>query len=150
MITRAHERLPLPLLITGVAGVAGYNAYHYFRERYPGQVLAIRQEDNWPLTGDTVIPCNAEDRGRLQALFDEYQFRSVLNCAGNCALRACELDTRLAWRTNVEGLINLLSIIVERDGAAGASFNRLGVFGRPGRGISGDWGRERHGSLRIC
>jgi dTDP-4-dehydrorhamnose reductase len=105
----------LPLLITGVAGVAGYNALHYFRKRYPGQVIAIRQEDNWPLTGEGIIPCNAEDHGRLRALFDEYKFGSVLNCAGNCALRACELDTRLAWRTNVEGLINLLSIIVERD-----------------------------------
>jgi dTDP-4-dehydrorhamnose reductase len=39
----------------------------------------------------------------------------VLDCAGNCALRACELDSRLAWRTNVEGLINLASIIVDRD-----------------------------------
>jgi dTDP-4-dehydrorhamnose reductase len=38
----------------------------------------------------------------------------VLNCAGNCALRACELDSRLAWRTNVEGLVNLLSLVVER------------------------------------
>jgi dTDP-4-dehydrorhamnose reductase len=102
-------------LITGVAGVAGYNALAYFRARYPGQVIAIRQEDNWPLTGDGIIPCNAEDHNRLRALFDEYQFQSVLNCAGNCALRACELDSRLAWRTNVEGLINLLSIIVERD-----------------------------------
>lgn len=115
MITRAHEPISLPLLITGVAGVAGYNAFHYFRARYPGQVIAIRQEDNWPLTGEGVVPCNAEDHGRLRALFDEHQFRSVLNCAGNCALRACELDSRLAWRTNVEGLINLLSIIVERD-----------------------------------
>jgi dTDP-4-dehydrorhamnose reductase len=106
---------PLPLLITGVAGVAGYNALDYFRQRYPGQVVAIRQEDNWPLTSDGIIPCNAEDHGRLKALFDEYQFGSVLNCAGNCALRACELDTRLAWRTNVEGLINLLSIVVERE-----------------------------------
>jgi dTDP-4-dehydrorhamnose reductase len=115
VITRAHESVPLPLLITGVAGVAGYNAFHYFRSRCPGQVVAIRQEDNWPLTGDGIIPCNAEDHGRLRALFDQYQFQSVLNCAGNCALRACELDSRLAWRTNVEGLINLLSIIVERD-----------------------------------
>jgi dTDP-4-dehydrorhamnose reductase len=48
-------------------------------------------------------------------LFDQYKFQSVLNCAGNCALRACELDSRLAWRTNVEGLVNLLSIVVERD-----------------------------------
>jgi dTDP-4-dehydrorhamnose reductase len=95
--------------------VAGYNAFHYFRARYPGQIVAIRQEDNWPLHGEGVIACNAEDHPRLRALFDEYQFQSVLNCAGNCALRACELDSRLAWRTNVEGLINLLSIIVERD-----------------------------------
>jgi dTDP-4-dehydrorhamnose reductase len=115
VITRANESIPLPLLITGVAGVAGYNALHYFRARYPGQVVAIRQADNWPLSGDGIVACDAEDHTRLRALFDEYQFQSVLNCAGNCALRACELDSRLAWRTNVEGLINLLSIAVERD-----------------------------------
>lgn len=115
MIRPAIDNIPLPLLITGVAGVAGYNAHHYFRERYPSQVFAIRQADNWPLVGDGVIPCDAEDHDRLRALFDEYRFQSVLNCAGNCALRACELDSRLAWRTNVEGLINLLAIAVERD-----------------------------------
>jgi dTDP-4-dehydrorhamnose reductase len=115
VIARAQEPVPLPLLITGVAGVAGYNALHYFRARYPGQVIAIRQEDNWRLAGEGIIACNAEGHTRLRALFDQYQIQSVLNCAGNCALRACELDSRLAWRTNVEGLINLLSIIVERD-----------------------------------
>jgi dTDP-4-dehydrorhamnose reductase len=115
VIKPIHERIPLPLLITGVAGVAGYNALDYFRRRYPGQVFAIRQEDNWRLVGEGVVACDAEDQLKLKALFDEYQFRSVLNCAGNCALRACELDSRLAWRTNVEGLINLLSIIIERD-----------------------------------
>jgi dTDP-4-dehydrorhamnose reductase len=115
VITRINEPIPLPLLITGVAGVAGYNALDYFRRRYPGQVVAIRQEDNWPLTGEGIVACDAEDHLRLRALFDEYKFAAVLNCAGNCALRACELDSRLAWRTNVEGLTNLLSIIVERN-----------------------------------
>jgi dTDP-4-dehydrorhamnose reductase len=115
VITRSNEPIPLPLLITGVAGVAGYNAFDYFRTRYPGQVIAIRREDNRRLIGDGVVPCDAENHHRLRALFDQHEFRSVLNCAGNCALRACELDTRLAWRTNVEGLTNLLSIIVERD-----------------------------------
>lgn len=115
MIQAARDPLSLPLLITGVAGVAGYNALAYFQTRYPGQVIAIRQEDNWRLMGDGIVACNAEDPKRLRALFEQYQFGSVLNCAGNCALRACELDTRLAWRTNVEGLLNLLSIVVERD-----------------------------------
>ncbi|MGI9429046.1 MAG: SDR family oxidoreductase [Bythopirellula sp.] len=106
---------PLPLLITGVAGVAGYNALDYFQAKYPGQVIGIRQQDNWRLTRPGVEACNAEDRDTLQRLFDRHQFRSVLNCAGNCALRACELDSRLAWRTNVEGLLNILSIIADRD-----------------------------------
>ncbi len=107
--------LPLPLLITGVAGVAGYNAFDYFSQRYPGGVVGIRQSDNWKLSAPGIVACDAEDRGELSRLFDHWQFGSVLDCAGNCALRACELDTRLAWRTNVEGLINLASIIAESD-----------------------------------
>jgi dTDP-4-dehydrorhamnose reductase len=105
----------LPLLVTGVAGVAGYNALAYFSRRYPGQVVGIRQADNWPLSGANVVACDAEDRAELLRLFDKWRFRSVLDCAGNCALRACELDSRLAWRTNVEGLVNLASIIADRD-----------------------------------
>ena len=111
----ATADFPLPLLITGVAGVAGYNAFAYFSQRFPGQVAGIRQADNWPLRGDNIVACDAEDRAELVRLFDQWQFRSVLDCAGNCALRACELDSRLAWRTNVEGLVNLASIIADRD-----------------------------------
>ena len=115
MTIQSLPQPPLPLLITGVAGVAGYNALDYFQAKYPGQVIGIRQENNWPLTRGGVEACNAEDRETLSKLFDRYQFRSVLNCAGNCALRACQLDTRLAWRTNVEGLLNILSIIADWD-----------------------------------
>jgi dTDP-4-dehydrorhamnose reductase len=102
---------PLPLLITGIAGVAGYNALAYFRSRYPGQVVGIRQRDNFRLVGDGVAACDAEDRDELARLFDKHGFRSVLDCAGNCALRACELDPDLARRINVEGVQNLLAVI---------------------------------------
>jgi len=106
---------PLPLLITGVAGVAGYNALGYFAARYPGQVIGIRQRDNWPLSGDGVVACNAEDADELARLFDEHQFRSVLNCAGNCALKSCELDPAMASKINVSGVDNLLSVIASTD-----------------------------------
>lgn len=105
----------LPLLITGIAGVAGYNALEYFQKRYPGQVVGIRQQDNWRLQGPGIEACNAEDPVGLAQLFDRYQFRSVLDCAGNCALRACELDPALAWRINVDGVRNLLSCLRGRD-----------------------------------
>jgi dTDP-4-dehydrorhamnose reductase len=110
-----NVEVPLPLLVTGVAGVAGYNALDYFARRHPGQVVGIRQADNWRLRGPHLVACDAEDRRSLLALFDRWRFRSVLDCAGNCALRACELDSRLAWRTNVEGLINLASIVCDRE-----------------------------------
>ncbi len=115
MIHRPSYQPKLPLLITGVAGVAGYNALAYFQAKYPGQVIGIRQQDNWPLSGEGIVACNAEDNAELGQLFDRYEFASVLNCAGNCDLRACELDTRLAWRINVEGVVNLLSVLAERD-----------------------------------
>lgn len=105
---------PLPLLVTGIAGVAGYNALAYFSQRYPGQVIGIRQQDNWRLAGENIVSCNAEDADGLARLFDQHPFASVLNCAGNCALRACELDPPLAWRTNVEGVRNLLEVLEGR------------------------------------
>jgi len=106
--------LPLPLLITGVAGVAGYNALAWFQACYPGRVIGIRQADNWRLSGPGIVACNAEDQAALERLFDEHRFAAVLDCAGNCALRACELDPELAWRINVEGVENLLRVIERR------------------------------------
>jgi dTDP-4-dehydrorhamnose reductase len=101
---------PLPLLVTGISGVAGYNVLPYLQARYPGQVIGIRQRDNWRLSGPRIEECNAEDRQTLEGLFDKYQFAAVLNCAGNCALKSCELDPAMAWRINVEGVRNLLDM----------------------------------------
>ncbi|MGA2034151.1 MAG: sugar nucleotide-binding protein [Thermoguttaceae bacterium] len=106
--------LPLPLLITGIAGVAGYHALSYFQGKYPGRVFGIRQVENSRLAGPGIIACNAEDRQAMARLFDRHRFASVLDCAGNCALKACELDRELAWRINVEGVRNLLSQTVAR------------------------------------
>ncbi len=113
--TLAKNDPPLPLLITGVSGVAGYNALPYFQRRYPGRVIGIRQSDNWRLTGPGIEACDAEDIDRLRQLFDKYGFQSVLDCAGNCALKSCELDPKMAWRINVEGVRNLLEVIHGRD-----------------------------------
>ncbi|MCE5302595.1 MAG: sugar nucleotide-binding protein [Planctomycetaceae bacterium] len=105
---------PLPLLVTGVAGVPGYNAMAYFAAKYPGQVFGIRQVENVRLVGPGVIACNAEDREGLGRLFEKHRFAAVLDCAGNCALKPCELAPELAWRINVEGVRNLLSQTVPR------------------------------------
>jgi dTDP-4-dehydrorhamnose reductase len=98
----------LPLLITGLAGVPGYNAFAYFRRRYPGQVFAIRREEYWPLAGPDVIPCNSEDPLAVRDLLDQYQFRSVLHTGGSCALKSCELDPLMARRVNVSGIDNII------------------------------------------
>lgn len=115
MLSRPTPPLPLPLLITGVSGVAGYNALDYFCPRFPDQVLAMRQRDNWRLVGPSIVVCNAEDRTGLARLFEQHRFRSVLDCAGNCALKSCQLDPEMAWRINVEGVRNLVDVAEQYD-----------------------------------
>jgi len=103
--------LPLPLLVTGVAGVAGYNAFHYFRRRYHGQVVGIRRTDNWPLEREGVIACDGDDASALKRLFDKHQFAAVLNCEGTCKLKSCEMDPAMARRINIDSVTTLLEVI---------------------------------------
>lgn len=98
----------LPLLVTGIAGVPGYNAFHYFRERFGDQVIGIRQESMWPLQGEGIVACDIEDAKQIKRLWDQYQFRSVINCAGSCRLKSCELDPNMAHRVNVVGTRNIV------------------------------------------
>lgn len=102
----------LPLLITGVSGVAGYNALDYFQKRYPGQVFGIRPSDTWRLVGPGVLGCDTNDCDAMKRLFDRHTFGSVLDCTGNCALKPCELNPSIAWRDNVESVQNLLRLTV--------------------------------------
>jgi dTDP-4-dehydrorhamnose reductase len=91
----------LPLLVTGIAGVAGFNAFHYLRRRYPGEVFGVRPRRTCRLNGSGVVAQDAEDAAGMAELFRRCQFRSVLNAVGNCALKSCELDPAMAQTVNV-------------------------------------------------
>lgn len=91
----------LPLLITGITGVAGMNALFWFQKRYPGQVIGVRPVQTWQMSGPEIIGLDSEDESGLSQLFEKYGFRSVLNTTGSCALKSCELDHAMARRTNV-------------------------------------------------
>lgn len=101
MFVPASIPLRLPLLVTGITGVAGFNAFRYFQRRYPGQVIGIRPPQTWRLTGEGIVALAADDGSGLRELFRTYRFRAVLNCVGNCALKSCELDPVMARRLNV-------------------------------------------------
>ena len=103
------------MLITGIAGVPGYNAFHYFRRRYGDQVIGIRQSSMWPLVGDGIVACDVEDDRALARLWQEHQFATVINCAGSCRLKSCELDPHMAHRVNVLGTENMIRCAVKHD-----------------------------------
>lgn len=100
--------LPLPILVTGLAGVAGFHAFRWLAARYPGQVWGLRPKNNPYVKGDGILACNIEDRTGLERLFRQYRFAAVLDAVGNCALKPCELEPCVAWTINVEGLKNIL------------------------------------------
>lgn len=99
---------PLPMLITGIAGVPGYNAFHHMRRRYGDQVIGVRQSSMWPLQGEGIIACDLEDASSVERLWDQYRFASLLSCGGSCRLKSCELDPAMARRVNVDSSENLM------------------------------------------
>src|SRR5262249_38335885 len=111
--TLAGRTPALPLLITGITGVAGYNALHYFQQRFPGQVFGIRPVQTWGLRGEGIFALNAEDRAGLGGLFRSHRFRSVLNATGNCALKSCELDPAMAQQLNIASAAAVVANAVE-------------------------------------
>src|SRR5262245_58653842 len=111
--TFADHTPALPLLITGITGVAGYNALHYFQRRFPGRVFGIRPVQTWGLRGEGILALTAEDRAGLRALFRRHGFRSVLNATGNCALKSCELDPAMAHQLNIASAAAVVANAVE-------------------------------------
>jgi dTDP-4-dehydrorhamnose reductase len=93
--------MQLPLLITGITGVAGYSALYYFQRRYPGQVIGTRPRQTLNMRGEGIVALDAEDQSGMAELFQQYRFRTVLNAVGNCALKSCELDPAMARNLNV-------------------------------------------------
>ena len=118
--------IELPLLITGVAGVSGYNAFKYYHEKYPGQVIGTRREEYWPLSGDGLVGCDVTNKESIAALCQQYTFRSVINCLGTCKLKSCELDPVMAHRVNVRGINNLVNAL-QQSGAGAATLIHLSV-----------------------
>lgn len=121
LIAAAAMEPRLPLLITGITGVAGYSALHYFQRRYPGQVIGIRPHQTWQLQGEDIIAQDADDPVGLARLFRRYPFRSVLNTVGNCALKSCELDPQMARQINVVSA----AVIVEQCRSHGSRLVQL-------------------------
>lgn len=106
---------PLPMLVTGVAGVPGYNAFHYFRDLYGESVVGVRQSSMWPLMADGIIACDVDNPIALNRLWEKYRFASVLNSVGSCRLKSCELDPGMAHRVNVVGTENVMRIAQRYD-----------------------------------
>jgi dTDP-4-dehydrorhamnose reductase len=102
--------IPLPLIITGISGVAGYNALPHFQRSHPGQVFGIRPTRTWQLVGPGILAVDTQDQDALFELFRLHRFGAVLNCTGNCALKSCELDPAMAWRTNVVSAVNIATV----------------------------------------
>jgi dTDP-4-dehydrorhamnose reductase len=103
----------LPLLITGITGVAGFHALSYFQERYPGRVIGVRPTATWQMIGPGILALDIEDEAGLRELFRAWGFRSVLNTTGNCALKVCELVPEIAYRTNVQSAANVARLAKE-------------------------------------
>lgn len=101
----------LPLVICGVAGVPGYNAFYHFSRSYPNKVVGLRTTRNWPLQQPGIVACDVENTDQFRKLLENFEVKTILNCGGSCALKSCELDPAMAERVNVFTVKKILEAI---------------------------------------
>ncbi len=103
------------MLVAGIAGVGGYNAFAWFRQKYGRTVWGQRPVRNWPLSGDGIWAIDLTDTRRLKRALKRHGVRTIVNCGGSCALKSCELDPAMARRVNVDSVRSLLHAIEDLD-----------------------------------
>ncbi|HKP96158.1 MAG TPA: sugar nucleotide-binding protein [Fibrobacteria bacterium] len=97
-----------PILVLGMPGVPGFNAFFHFRAIYPGLAFGAVPPNAPELIvpgspyGPGMVAADPENPRELAALFDAYGFRTVIDASGWCALKSCEFDPALARRLNVD------------------------------------------------
>ena len=105
----------LPVMVCGIAGVSGYNAFHGLRQRYGDKVVGQRPGRNWNLTGKNIVGHDLSETEAIRATIENHQIRSIVHCGGSCALKACECDPEMAQQLNVRNLNHLLDTIKDSD-----------------------------------
>ena len=101
----------LPILVTGVSGVAGYSLFYDLRRSLGDQVFGTRPEKTTRLVGDGIVGTNLSEPDNVRRLIHEHGIRTVVNCGGSCHLKGCELDHEMAHRVNVKCVDHLLRAI---------------------------------------
>ena len=105
----------LPILICGIAGVSGFNAFHWFHKKYGTETIAQRPLRNWRLTGDNIFGRDLSDVRFIRDLIAKFNVKTIINCGGSCALKACECDPAMARQLNVMNVSSLLDAIEGTD-----------------------------------
>ena len=123
----------LPLLVTGLPGIPGYNSFHYLRRRYGDQVIGIKPRHTRALDYRGVYAISAEDEEAFQALFERYCFKTVIDASGCCALKSCEFNPGLAELINFD-FGRRIAQQAQRHGAALIRFSTDLVFDGGGAG----------------
>ena len=95
--------------------MSGYNAFHWFRGRYGSKVIGQRPRRNWNLTGENIVGHDLSEVDAVRDVIHDHQIRTVINCGGSCALKACECDPEMAQQLNVKNVECLLDAIQDTD-----------------------------------
>lgn len=109
-----------PVLVLGVPGVPGFNAFLRLRSLYRGSVYGLAPphapELNAPGNpwGPRLLAADPENPAALAALCEAHNISTVVDASGWCALRSCELDPALGRRLNLGVGLNAMRIARDR------------------------------------
>ncbi len=111
----AKEAFNGPILITGIPGIPGFNAFYYFLSKYGANVIGQAPCHTSEISHPQIAFLDAEDKEGLVALFKRHSFRFVIDASGCCALKSCEYNPAMAKLVNTDFGVRIMELAREYD-----------------------------------
>lgn len=94
-------------LITGITSIHGWPIFQHWQQRYPGQVLGIKNAFARQPAGADVVAVNSEDSAALASVCRAFAPTHIIHCSGLCDLDVAEDYPQRAQELNVQGALNI-------------------------------------------
>lgn len=98
------------VLITGISGMLGMAVYRHLKQLNSYKIYGISRNKNFKLEGAEILIGDLTSKDFLNSIQNQ-KFNAIIHCSAEVNVNLCEIDKKLAYRSNVYATELIFSLL---------------------------------------